>query len=237
MHVFTSMPDQPLLAWRRLASTTVLVVALHAALIWVVCRGLAAPTPATVIPVAMLSALWDAPQPSAYEAPATAEVTPPPAAKKTSPKQLEADPPARQTNSAPDAAAAQAPALGSTGQANPAGASAASVADAAAGPVAPVAPSAGIRLPQADANYLQNPKPVYPALSLRLKEQGTTVLKVLVGVDGLPQRAEIAQTSSFDRLDQAALNQVMQQWRFVPGQRDGVLHAMWVSVPIHFSLR
>jgi protein TonB len=106
-----------------------------------------------------------------------------------------------------------------------------------AAPVAPAAPPAPARveLPTSAADYLQNPKPPYPPISKRLGEQGKVVVRVLIGVDGTAQRAEISQSSGFDRLDQAALATVL-RWRYVPGKRGGVAEAMWFNVPINFVL-
>jgi protein TonB len=102
---------------------------------------------------------------------------------------------------------------------------------------APPAPPAPVRveLPSSDADYLQNPKPAYPAISKRLGEQGKVVVRVLIGTDGTAQKAEIQQSSGFDRLDQAARTTVL-KWRYVPGKRGGVAQAMWFNVPIHFVL-
>jgi protein TonB len=90
-------------------------------------------------------------------------------------------------------------------------------------------------LPSSDADYLQNPKPPYPALSKRLGEQGKVVVRVLIGTDGTAQKTEIKQSSGFDRLDQAALTTVL-RWRYVPGKRAGAPEAMWFNVPISFVL-
>jgi periplasmic protein TonB len=90
-------------------------------------------------------------------------------------------------------------------------------------------------LPSTDADYLQNPKPAYPALSRRLNEQGKTIVRVLIGVDGQPQRAGVSKSSGFSRLDDEALAVVM-RWRFVPGKRGGVAEAMWFNVPITWVL-
>ena len=92
-----------------------------------------------------------------------------------------------------------------------------------------------VELPSSDAQYLQNPKPNYPAMSKRMGEQGKVLVLVLIGADGLPQKAEIKQSSGFERLDKAALNTVM-SWKYVPGKRGGVPEAMWFNVPINFVL-
>jgi protein TonB len=73
-------------------------------------------------------------------------------------------------------------------------------------------------------------------MSKRLGEQGTVIIHVLIGVDGLAQQAEIRQSSGFDRLDQIALKTV-KSWRYVPGKRGGVAEAMWFDVPIKFELK
>ena len=94
---------------------------------------------------------------------------------------------------------------------------------------------AKVVLPSSNAEYLQNPPPQYPTMSQRLGEEGTVLVHVLIGVDGHAQKAEIAQKSGYDRLDQAALATVM-KWRYVPGKRGGVPEAMWFNVPIKFEL-
>ena len=103
----------------------------------------------------------------------------------------------------------------------------------AAAPTAPASPA--IQLPSSDADYLQNPEPKYPENSQRLNEQGTSTIRVLIGADGQPQRAEIGKSSGFERLDRAALATVM-RWRYVPGKRNGTPEAMWFSVPIVWKL-
>ncbi len=100
--------------------------------------------------------------------------------------------------------------------------------------LAPPAP-ARVELPSSDADYLQNPAPPYPPLSKRLGEQGKVLVRVLIGVDGTAQKADIKQSSGFERLDQSALSTVL-HWRYVPGKRAGVPEAMWFNVPINFVL-
>lgn len=92
-----------------------------------------------------------------------------------------------------------------------------------------------VEQPSSDADYLHNPKPEYPPLSKRKGEQGKVVVKVLIGVDGMAQAAEIRQSSGFERLDQAALA-TAQRWRYAPGKRGGVPEPMWFNVPINFVL-
>ena len=104
-----------------------------------------------------------------------------------------------------------------------------------AAPASAPATTSRVELPSSDAQYLQNPKPAYPAISKRLGEQGKVMVRVLIGEDGRAQRAEIRQSSGYERLDQAALNTVL-AWRYVPGKRGGAPEAMWFNVPINFVL-
>ena len=106
----------------------------------------------------------------------------------------------------------------------------------------PVAPSIAtvpaplrVELPSTDADYLQNPRPVYPPLSKRLGEQGQVVYSVLIGADGLPISAKLIKSSGFERLDAAAYAAVM-SWRYVPGKRNGVATQMSYNAPINWVL-
>ena len=101
--------------------------------------------------------------------------------------------------------------------------------------VAQEAVEAEIDLPQYQADYLQNPPPVYPRLSQRLREQGEVLLRVQVGMDGQPLEISLQQSSGHARLDQAAQKAVT-QWRFEPAQRNGKPVVAWVVVPFEFAL-
>jgi len=88
----------------------------------------------------------------------------------------------------------------------------------------------------AHADYGKNPPPIYPAIARRHAQQGTVTLRVLVAIDGVVARAEIAESSGFDALDEAALETVRRRWRFVPARRSGLPVDSWVLVPIRFAL-
>ena len=104
----------------------------------------------------------------------------------------------------------------------------------ASGPANPASP-VKVELPSASADYLNNPKPAYPPLSRRLREEGKVVLHVLIETDGSASRAEIRSSSGYERLDLAALQTVL-KWRYVPARRNGTPEAMWFNVPINFVL-
>jgi len=77
--------------------------------------------------------------------------------------------------------------------------------------------------------------PMYPPASLRAREQGTVLLRVLVDPSGVPQRVEIARSSGYARLDTAARDSVLRA-RFRPVMRDGAAVSAWGIVPIAFRL-
>jgi protein TonB len=101
-------------------------------------------------------------------------------------------------------------------------------------PAPPAAPTK-VDLPTTVADYQAKSPPVYPAMSRRMGEQGRVVMRVLIGADGVPQQAEVQQSSGHGRLDRAAAEAVM-RWRYVPGKRGGVPETMWFQVPIEFKL-
>jgi protein TonB len=87
-----------------------------------------------------------------------------------------------------------------------------------------------------DADYLDNPKPIYPHASRRQSEEGRVLLRVRVSATGHVERVEIKQSSGFPRLDQAAEDAVA-RWRFVPARRGDEAIAAWVQVPITFNFQ
>ena len=100
---------------------------------------------------------------------------------------------------------------------------------------APPAPAEVVK-PRFDADYLDNPKPVYPALSRRMGEEGKVVLRVQVAANGLPTDVKVHVSSGSDRLDQSVLDAV-RLWKFVPARRGDEAVAASVLVPIVFSLK
>jgi protein TonB len=86
-----------------------------------------------------------------------------------------------------------------------------------------------------DAAYLQNPHPEYPTISRRLGEEGRVLLRVRVTADGRAAAVDVDKSSSFTRLDDAALRGVA-RWRFVPARRGDEAVEATVIVPIVFRL-
>lgn len=202
------------------------VVLFHLAAIWVLQTGLVRQALEAVVPVNILSEFLESPKP-------ILEPPPKPVAQPVRHKSAPPPPPVlvalADNTPAPDAPSGFVAPPASV----PLPPMAAPVAKATA--PAPIAAGPQIELPSSDADYLQNPKPSYPAQSRRMGEQGKVIVRVLIGVDGLAQKAEIRKSSGFERLDDSALNTV-KSWRYVPGKRAGVAEAMWFSVPINYVL-
>jgi periplasmic protein TonB len=57
--------------------------------------------------------------------------------------------------------------------------------------------------------YVKEPNISYPQISMRLRETGTVLLRLWVSEEGLVERAEIAVSSGYPRLDKAAREGVM----------------------------
>ncbi|HEX5126036.1 MAG TPA: energy transducer TonB [Rhodocyclaceae bacterium] len=89
--------------------------------------------------------------------------------------------------------------------------------------------------PRFDADYLNNPAPIYPTKSKQLDEQGRVLVRVSVNAKGIPDEIRLYKSSGFARLDEAAVKTVA-QWRFVPARRGGEPVADWVIVPVDFQL-
>lgn len=94
--------------------------------------------------------------------------------------------------------------------------------------------SSQVELPSKDADYLHNPLPEIPRLSILRNEQGRVVVAALIDLDGRAQQPYIKVSSGYARLDDAALATV-KAWRYVPGKRGGVPVAMWYDIPFTFS--
>ena len=201
------------------------VILLHVFVLWALQSGLMRRAIEVIVPGEILSEFISPPAP-----PAPQPQTPAP-----QPVKQEVKPVVKPTPTPPLPAPSPEPAP-MVIPAAPAPAPAIEASTVAAAPAAPQAPApARIELPSSDAAYLNNPRPSYPALSRRLGEQGKVVVRVLIGVDGTAQQAEIRTSSGYERLDQTALATV-RSWRYVPGKRNGTAEAMWFNVPVNFVL-
>lgn len=89
---------------------------------------------------------------------------------------------------------------------------------------------------KAEPDYLRNPPPTYPRESRKNGEEGVVLLAVSIGADGIVRELELKQSSTFERLDSAALEAV-KSWKFKPAKIAGVAVASLVDVPVRFRLK
>lgn len=207
------------------------VLVFHALALWALQSGLVRKAIEIVVPVEMLSEFIEPPKPK------PAPPTPPPAPEKKPIVKTKAPmlPPAPQPLAIADPTPTPNAPTGTTTPQPPAPPIAAPVAvSPPAPPAAPPAPPK-IVLPSSDADYLRNPLPTYPAMSKRLNEQGKVLVRVFIGVDGLPEKAELKKSSGFERLDRSALEYIM-KCRFVAGKVNGVPQPMWYEAPVNYVL-
>ena len=221
----------------RLSRNTLIVIAavlLHVGALWALQSGLLRRAVEVLVPVQMLTDFIEPPAPKEVPPPkpvppvmkqpvlkTVTPVLPPP------PMPVAILDPTPSPN-APTGVIAPQPALAPI---------TAPVAVVTAPPAAPAAPPAPpkVDLPSSDADYLQNAKATYPAMSKRLGEQGQVIHSILIGVDGQPVSAKLVKSSGFDRLDTAAYKALM-SWRYAPGKRNGVVAAMTYNASISFVL-
>lgn len=83
-------------------------------------------------------------------------------------------------------------------------------------------------------SLIYGPDPEYSEEARKAKYQGTVVLWLIVGTDGLPHDAKIYRSLGMG-LDEQALKAI-KTWKFEPGRRNGVAVAVQVNVEVNFRL-
>ncbi len=68
-----------------------------------------------------------------------------------------------------------------------------------------------------NADYLNNPRPVYPSVARRRHWEGLLLLRVFVTAEGHCGKVSVSRSSGHNVLDEAALEAVS-RWRFVPAK-------------------
>jgi protein TonB len=82
----------------------------------------------------------------------------------------------------------------------------------------------------------ERPPPMYPAISRRLGEEGTVVLRVELDEQGNIGRVRISSSSGLARLDEAALAAI-RTWHCTPAMRDGQPVRATALQPFKFVLQ
>ncbi len=200
-----------------------LVCTAHAAVLWWLTIAWAR-TPVLTTPPAMVGMLVSAPMP----APVVTPSKPLPMAPAPRPKPKPVDRP-KPLPALPDAPASERAVTAPLPDPKQVSAAPAAPAPEATTPPQPVTP------PHSDAAHLNNPAPVYPALSRRLREQGRVLLDVYILADGSVGQLRLKRSSGYPRLDEAALDAV-RRWRYIPARRGEEAIPYWYVQPLHFDL-
>ena len=79
--------------------------------------------------------------------------------------------------------------------------------------------------------------PPYPPISVRLNEQGTTLMEVHITTEGNVDDCKIVQSSSSERLDSAACDYVKSHWRWQPPTQQGTPTAVSTRVSVKWDLK
>ncbi|HEX2115703.1 MAG TPA: energy transducer TonB [Alphaproteobacteria bacterium] len=114
---------------------------------------------------------------------------------------------------------------------------------AAAASPAPTAATTAAAAEPAEPPVIHEPRyrhpptpPRFPPRALELNQQGTVVVRALVGPDGTSSEIIVWRSSGYALLDQAALRAV-RDWAFEPASVGGRRIASWVEVPVRFAIR
>lgn len=169
------------------------------------------------------------PDPVATPALPPPEPSPPERAPAVTPRPVPEAPPSERALTTPDAPSPATPAP--TGPSPEVSAPAQEV----PAPAATDSAATAVTPPRSDAAHLNNPKPVYPALSRRLKEHGRVVVDVYILADGSVGETRLKTSSGYRRLDDAAL-QAVRRWKYIPARRGNEPVALWYSQSLVFSL-
>ena len=84
-------------------------------------------------------------------------------------------------------------------------------------------------------DYKSNPKHRYQMIARRKGYEGTVRLRVYVLESGNAGDVELEKSSNYEILDRSAI-EAINRWIFIPGKRNGVPVASWVTVPVKFRL-
>lgn len=98
------------------------------------------------------------------------------------------------------------------------------------------APAARSPVTVSGVEYLSAPKVDYPISARRAGLEGKVLLRLLIDASGIPQRAEVQQSSGHVRLDEAARAATLRAV-FKPHVEDGHPMPVYALVPINFFLK
>ena len=79
--------------------------------------------------------------------------------------------------------------------------------------------------------------PPYPPISVRLNESGTTLMEVNITTEGNVDQCTVVQSSSSERLDNAACDFVKSRWRWQPPTNQGQPVSVKTRVSVKWDLK
>jgi protein TonB len=93
-------------------------------------------------------------------------------------------------------------------------------------------------IPVVSGNSLKGRRiqPNYPERALRMKQQGTVWLHVLIAENGKREEIKIHKPTQYALLNQAAVKAV-KKWTFSPNMVNGIATKSWVEIPIEFKIQ
>ncbi|MFG6412351.1 energy transducer TonB [Roseateles sp. DC23W] len=100
---------------------------------------------------------------------------------------------------------------------------------------APVAAPGPRQIAPSAVRYQKLPDLHFPALSKRAREEGTVVLRITVDATGRLKQATVHKSSGFDRIDQAALQDIRTA-RFMPYMENGQPVEWQTLAPLAYEL-
>jgi TonB family protein len=83
---------------------------------------------------------------------------------------------------------------------------------------------------------LRDARPAYTSEALMRRIEGTVILEVVVGADGVPGAIHVTRSLDPGGLDDEAVK-AAQNWRFVPGRFNGSPVAVLVTLILDFHIR
>jgi len=86
-----------------------------------------------------------------------------------------------------------------------------------------------------DAQYLNNPAPLYPKTARDRGIEGKVLLEVVVKDDGSALNVKLLSSSGSSLLDESAIEAV-KNWQFIPAKKFGKFVQAKVIVPIEFKI-
>jgi periplasmic protein TonB len=231
------------LAKHRIVVIAGAVLMFHALAIWALQSGLLMRAVELVVPVEVLAQIIEPPKP-------VVPPPPPPVVPKEPPPPKQAvikpTPPVPKTQAPPQILAVETPIPAPNAPAQvqiappapilPPSVPVAAEASPAPAPAPTPVPAPAVKVaPSTDADDLYNPNQRYPRMSFSMGEQGSVIVRILIGANGLPKKAELQKSIGFERLDQAALEYVMQS-RYKPGTLNGVPNEMWMGRTVTYTI-